>query len=112
VDVSAAVPIASGADLDAWLGEHGALERGLVIAIHKRSSPQYSVSLAELQEEAARHGWVDVQIQRIDDTRYAIRFTPRRPGSNWTEGNRAVARRLLAEGRMTPAGIATLPPDL
>jgi uncharacterized protein YdeI (YjbR/CyaY-like superfamily) len=112
VDVSAAVPIASGAELDAWLREHGERERELVIAIHKRSSPRYSVSLSELQEVATCHGWVDVRIQRIDDELYAIRFTPRRPGSNWTDGNRAVARRLLDEGRMTPAGLATLPPDL
>jgi len=112
VDLSTTLPIASEAAWEAWLGEHGGREREVIIAIHKRSSPAYSVGLPGLQEVALCHGWVDVRTQRIDDERYAIRFTPRRPKSSWTEGNRELARRLLAEGRLTPAGLATLPPDL
>ena len=112
MDVTAAVPIESAAQFDAWLRANGTTEREVVIAVHKRSSPESSVSLHELQEAALCHGWVDVRTQRIDERRYAIRFTPRRPRSSWTEGNKALARRLLAEGRIAPAGIATLPPDL
>jgi uncharacterized protein YdeI (YjbR/CyaY-like superfamily) len=112
VDVSVAIPIDSADALDAWLRANGTAEREVVVAIHKQSSPQASVSLPELQEAALCHGWVDVRTQRIDERRYAIRFTPRRPNSSWTEGNRALARRLRAAGRITPAGLATLPPDL
>ena len=68
--------------------------------------------LGTVQEVALCHGWVDTQIQRIDDERYAIRFVPRRPGSNWSATNRTLARRLLAEGRIQPAGLTTLPGDL
>ena len=112
MDLSTAVPIKSTAEFDAWLRANGTTERQVVIAIHKRTSPQATVSLPDLQEVALCHGWVDVRTQRIDGVRYAIRFTPRRPRSNWTAGNRALARRLLAEGRIAPAGVATLPPDL
>jgi uncharacterized protein YdeI (YjbR/CyaY-like superfamily) len=112
VDISSAVPIASAAEFDAWLRDHGAARREVVIAIHKRSSPDASVLLPDLQEVALCHGWVDVRTQRIDDRRYAIRFTPRRRGSNWTARNRAIARRLRTEGRITAAGLATLPDDL
>jgi hypothetical protein len=52
------------------------------------------------------------QTKRIDDERYAIRFVPRRPGSHWSPKNRLLARRLLEEGRIAPAGLATLPSDL
>jgi len=55
---------------------------------------------------------VDTQTKGIDDQRYAIRFVPRRPGSNWSATNRERVLRLRREGRMTPAGEATLPPDL
>jgi uncharacterized protein YdeI (YjbR/CyaY-like superfamily) len=65
-----------------------------------------------LQEIALCHGWVDSQTKRIDDERYAIRFVPRRPHSTWSPKNRAMARRLIDEGRMTDAGAATLPLDL
>jgi uncharacterized protein YdeI (YjbR/CyaY-like superfamily) len=68
--------------------------------------------LAALQEVALCHGWVDTQTKRIDDERYAIRFVPRRPRSNWSPTNREMARRMLAEGRVTEAGAAVLPSDL
>ena len=48
----------------------------------------------------------------MDAERYALRFSPRRPKSNWTETNKDRARRMIAEGKMTEAGLATLPPDL
>jgi hypothetical protein len=48
----------------------------------------------------------------MDAERYAQRFSPRRKRSNWTEANKAIARRLLAEGRMTEAGRAVLPSDV
>ena len=66
----------------------------------------------ELLETALCHGWVDTQTKSIDEERYAIRFVPRRPGSNWSPINREIARRLLYEDRMTPAGVAALPADL
>lgn len=62
--------------------------------------------------DALCHGWVDSLGTRIDEERYAIRFTPRRPGSKWSAKNREIARRLLEEGRMTAAGIAALPDEL
>jgi len=65
-----------------------------------------------LQEAALCHGWVGTQTKRIDDERYAIRFVPRRPGSNWSNKNRRMARRLLEEGRVTAAGVASIPGDL
>jgi uncharacterized protein YdeI (YjbR/CyaY-like superfamily) len=48
----------------------------------------------------------------MDSERYATRFTPRRPKSNWTETNKGRARKMMAEGKMTQAGIAALPSDL
>jgi uncharacterized protein YdeI (YjbR/CyaY-like superfamily) len=44
----------------------------------------------------------------LDDDRYAQRFTPRKPGSSWSESNKIRVRRLIAEGRMAPAGLATV----
>jgi uncharacterized protein YdeI (YjbR/CyaY-like superfamily) len=112
LDVSHAISMASAEDFDRWLTRHGDSEREIVVAIYKRESGKQTVTLVALQEEALRHGWVDTQTKRIDDERYAIRFVPRRPGSNWSSTNRRMARRLLEEGRMTAAGAATLPPDL
>jgi uncharacterized protein YdeI (YjbR/CyaY-like superfamily) len=112
VNVSAAIPIAAPADFETWLRSDGAGAPEVVLAIFKKASGRQTVTLDELQEVALCHGWVDTQIKRIDDDRYAIRFVPRRPRSNWSPTNRAMARRLLAAGRIKPAGLSTLPPDL
>ena len=112
MDVSGAVFMASESDFDAWLGRHGGEDREVLVAINKQASGKQTVTLPALQEVALCHGWVDTQIQRIDEERYAIRFVPRRPGSNWSPTNRELARRLLAQGRIQPAGLATLPEDL
>jgi uncharacterized protein YdeI (YjbR/CyaY-like superfamily) len=112
VNVSLALPIATAADLDRWLTLHGRAERSVVVAIRNKASGRQTVTLVQLQETALCHGWVDTQTKRIDDARYAIRFVPRRVGSSWSAKNRRMAARLLAEGRLTEAGAATLPDDL
>lgn len=112
LDISRSILMASDADFDKWLGDHGENEREIVVALYKKTSGKQTVTLAELQETALRHGWVDFHGQRIDDERWAIRFAPRHPGSNWSDRNRKIARRMLHEGRMTAAGLAALPPDL
>jgi len=112
LDVSQAVPVSSAEEFDGWLTANGATERERVAAIYKKASGRQTVTFDELLDVALCHGWVDTQTKGIDDQRYAIRFVPRRPGSNWSATNREKARRLLAEGRMTPAGRAVLPDDL
>jgi len=112
MDVDRAIAISTGASFDDWLRSNGSREREVVVAIYKKASGRQTVGLGELQEVALIHGWVDTQTKWIDDDRYAIRFVPRRPGSNWSPTNREMAARLLAEGRVTEAGLATLPPDL
>jgi len=112
MDVSQAVPVASAEEFDGWLAANGAAERERLVAIYKKASGRQTVTFDELLDVALCHGWVDTQTKGIDDERYVIRFMPRRPGSNWSATNREKVRRLLAEGRMTPAGQAVLPGDL
>jgi uncharacterized protein YdeI (YjbR/CyaY-like superfamily) len=112
LDVSQATPVSSAEEFDRWLGEHGASERERILAIFKKASGRQTVTFEELLDVALCHGWVDTQTKGIDDQRYAIRFVPRRAGSNWSATNRARVRELLEEGRMTPAGEALLPADL
>ncbi len=112
MNISSSIPISTATEFDAWLREHGANGEEVVVAIYKKSSGKQTVTLDALQETAICHGWIDNLGQRIDDERWAIRFTPRRPGSNWSEKNRGVVRRLIEDGRMTTAGMALLPDDL
>jgi uncharacterized protein YdeI (YjbR/CyaY-like superfamily) len=112
LDVSQATPVSSADEFDRWLRDNGVSEPERIVAIYKKASGRQTVTFDELLETALCHGWVDTQTKGIDDQRYAIRFVPRRPGSNWSASNRERVRRLQREGRMTPAGEAVLPPDL
>lgn len=112
LDTNLAIEMTSAEDFDRWLRTSSVGEKDVVVAIYKKASGKQTVSFDALLETALCHGWVDTQTKSIDDERYAIRFAPRRSGSNWSETNRRIARRLLADGRFTPAGKALLPVDL
>jgi uncharacterized protein YdeI (YjbR/CyaY-like superfamily) len=63
-------------------------------------------------DEALCFGWIDSTLKPVDETRYALRFTPRRAKSHWSDTNKARALVLLREGKMTAAGMACLPEDV
>ena len=112
MDISGAIQIDDVADFDRWLAENGRTARDVVVSIYKKASGKQTVTLNDLQEVALCHGWVDNLGQRVDDERWALRFTPRKPGSNWSATNREMARRLLADGRVLDTGKLLLPNDL
>jgi uncharacterized protein YdeI (YjbR/CyaY-like superfamily) len=95
----------SPADLEAWLEENGEASDGIWVKFAKKASGIRSVVYGEAVELALCHGWIDGQVKRLDDDHYLQKFTPRRPRSNWSKINREKAARLIAEGRMSPAGL-------
>lgn len=111
IDITRAIPIDTAAEFDTWIRSNPE-ETEVNVAIFKKTSGKQTVTFDQLLEVALCHGWIDTQGKRIDDERWALRFVPRRSDSNWSARNRATARRLIAEGRMTPAGHAALPADL
>ena len=111
LDTSDARPITSADDFERLLREAEGRPH-LIVAIYRKSSGKQTVSFHALLETAMCHGWVDTQTKRIDDERYAIRFVPRTPRSTWGPKNRAMAARMLAAGRVEPAGLATIPADV
>jgi uncharacterized protein YdeI (YjbR/CyaY-like superfamily) len=99
-------------DFARWLAEHGWSKQEIWVAIYKKASGKQRVTYPQLVETALCYGWIDGLAKSIDAEKYAQRFSPRRRNSNWTETNKAIARRLIAEGRMTDAGMAALPEDM
>jgi len=67
-----------------------------------------SLTYEEALEEALCHGWIDGQTKQRDETTYRQRFTQRRSRSGWSKRNVGKAERLVAEGRMRPAGLAEM----
>jgi uncharacterized protein YdeI (YjbR/CyaY-like superfamily) len=70
---------------------------------------QATIAYLDAVEEALCFGWIDGIAKRFSSHELAQRFTPRKRRSNWTELNKARARRLIRLGLMTKSGSATLP---
>src|SRR4029078_2405272 len=70
----------------------------------KRAGGGPSLTWPESVDEALCFGWIDGVRRRVDDSSYSIRFTPRRPGSNWSAINIRKVAELESEGLMTAAG--------
>ncbi|MEK8031178.1 YdeI/OmpD-associated family protein [Ideonella sp. DXS29W] len=92
--------------LRAWFKKHHHRASELLLGYWKVGTGHPSVTWPESVDEALCVGWIDGVRKRIDDERYTIRFTPRRPGSVWSQVNVKRVPELIAEGRMQPAGLA------
>ena len=92
----------------AWLARNHATQPEVWLIYHKAGSGQPSIRYEDSVEEALCFGWVDSLVQNIDALSHARKFTPRRPGSAWSEANKRRAAKAIAEGRMTPAGLARI----
>jgi uncharacterized protein YdeI (YjbR/CyaY-like superfamily) len=91
----------------AWLAEHHEESAGVWLVLAKKGVERpTSVTYDQALEEALCHGWIDGQTKRRDESTYQQRFTRRRARSPWSQRNVGIVERLLAEGRMHPAGIA------
>ena len=95
-----------------WLAKHHQDKKEIWLVQYKKASGKPSINYVEAVETAICFGWIDGLEKSMDSERYALRFSPRRPKSNWTETNKDRARKMIAAGRMTPAGLAALPTDM
>jgi uncharacterized protein YdeI (YjbR/CyaY-like superfamily) len=99
-------------DFRKWLIKNHQTKKEIWVIQYKKATKKPSINYVDAVEEAICFGWIDGFEKGIDVERYATRFTPRRAKSNWTNTNKERARKMIAEGRMTKAGRATLPPDV
>ncbi len=112
MEIGETLYVTSPAEFRKWLRANHRVKKEIWLVQYKKAAKKPSIKYLEAVEEAICFGWIDGFEKGIDAERYATRFTPRRPKSNWTETNKERARKLIAEGRMAPAGLAALPEDL
>lgn len=99
--------VADAAAWRAWLGAHHTDPAGVwVVLARKGTTRPTTLSFDEALEGALCHGWIDGQVRRRDRATYLQRFTPRRARSTWSRRNVENVERLIAAGRMHPAGLA------
>ena len=94
-----------------WLTKHHNSEAEIWLVFHKQHTGIASIEYKDALDEALCFGWVDSLVKRLDDDRYARKFTPRRADSKWSEINRTRYAALRKSGRLQPAGIARPPTE-
>jgi uncharacterized protein YdeI (YjbR/CyaY-like superfamily) len=112
MEIGETIYVTTGDEFRQWLVKNHKDKKEIWLIQHKKATKKPSIKYVDAVEEALCFGWIDGLEKSMDAERYALRFSPRRPKSNWTNTNKDRARKLIAEGRMTPAGRATLPPDV
>jgi uncharacterized protein YdeI (YjbR/CyaY-like superfamily) len=98
------------ADAAAWrdwlTAHHGSTAGVWLVLANKGTKEPTSLRYDEALEEALCFGWIDGQVKSRDAATHRQRFTPRRARSAWSKRNVGIVERLIAEGRMAPAGLA------
>ena len=111
MEIGATLEVDSAEGFAEWLAANGE-HKEIWVVIYNKSSGKQTVTYQKFVDVALCYGWIDGISKGIDAEKHAQRFSPRRKKSNWTETNKAISRRLIAEGRMTAAGQAALPEDM
>lgn len=92
----------------AWLAKHYRSEKEVWLVFWKKHTGKAGVAYSDAVEEALCFGWIDSTMRRLDEASYAQRFSPRRPGSAYSQANLERLRRLAAEGKVAEEVLAAL----
>ncbi len=95
----------------AWLARHHGEASEIWLVSYRKAVGKPSVAYSEAVEEALCFGWIDSIRKGFDDESSAQRYTPRRPGSAFSQINKERLARLIERGRVAPAVLASLELD-
>jgi uncharacterized protein YdeI (YjbR/CyaY-like superfamily) len=96
----------TGAEFRRWLEKNHDRQTELLVGFYKKSSGKGWITYEEALDEALAFGWIDGVRRSVDHERSTIRFTPRRPKSNWSQKNIRRVGELKEMGRMAAPGLA------
>ena len=96
------------ADWRAWLEDNHTRPDGIWLITYRRATGKATFTYEQAVEEALCYGWIDGHTKTLDEERGMQWFAPRRAGSVWARSNKERVARLIADGRMTPAGQARI----
>lgn len=102
IDRSHLFETAKRSEWRAWLRRNYKTAMEVWLVFPKKSSGRPRIAYNDAVEEALSFGWIDSVAKKLDADRYAQRFTPRRPGSSYSESNVARLRTMAAKGRIVP----------
>ena len=111
MDIFAMLELDNPQDFRGWLLKNHQAADEVWLAFYKKSTGKQTLTIVQAVEEALCFGWIQSRLKPLDAERFAVRFSPRRERSAWSLPNLKRARKLIAQGRMTEAGMAVLPSE-
>lgn len=97
--------VTNGKDWRSWLRKNNNKEKEIWLVYYRKHTSKPRIDYNDAVEEALCYGWIDSTAKKIDDEKFAQRFTPRRPSSPVSEMNKERIRRLIKQKRMTAIGL-------
>ncbi len=91
-----------------WLENNYRTEKEVWLFHYKKHVGKIGIQLEEAVEEALCFGWIDGKLRKVDDERFMLRYSPRKPDSVWSRLNREKVETLIAAGKMTAAGLSII----
>ena len=91
-----------------WLAKNYRSKSEIWLVYYKKKTGRLRISYNDAVDEALCYGWIDSTVKSIDEKRFAQRFTPRRKKSVLSQMNRERVRKLIAQKRMTKAGLKAI----
>jgi len=91
-----------------WLELNHTRAEGVWLISYKKATGKPRFEYDEAVEEALCFGWIDSKPNKLDDERSMLWFAPRKAGTGWSKINKARAEKMIATGRMSPAGRAKI----
>jgi len=107
-DILKKLDLKSSGEWREWLSRHHDQASEVWLVFYKKESRQPTIPYEQAVEEALCYGWIDSIIKKLDDIRYARKFTPRNENSVWSPSNKKRVAKLIKEGRMTEIGRAKI----
>ncbi len=108
VDEPVPLQVKTPAEWRRWLVRNHSSSDGVWLILRKKSAPGPGVLYEDALDEAVCFGWIDGKLLSHDGGSFLLRFSPRRPKSIWSKGNKERAQRLLKAGRMHGSGLASV----
>lgn len=102
MDITNILYVTNRNDWRDWLHAHYQSEREIWLVYYRKQTGKPRIPYNEAVEEALCFGWIDSIIRNIDQERYAQRFTPRKPQSQYSQTNKERLKKLIAQGKVMP----------
>ena len=98
------VEITSLQELRSWLRTNHTQSESIWLVTYKKRAGEKYVPRDDVIDEALCFGWIDSLPRKLDEDRTMLRLSPRKASSAWSKVNKDKVARLIATGRMQPAG--------